>query len=102
MTQDDAIQLDRSQRPEARQDPRLDWWRDAKFGMFIHWGLYAIPAGEWQGKKVPGIGEWLGWTAGQRVTQLLVWVLAGIVTYFVALRLAGLRLLSLWRQEHPS
>ena len=46
--------------------------------------------------------EWLGWTAGQRVTQLLVWVLAGIVIYFVALRVAGLRLLSLWRQEHPS
>ena len=26
----------------------MAWWRDAKFGMFIHWGLYAIPAtGEW-------------------------------------------------------
>lgn len=27
---------------------RTAWWRDARFGMFIHWGLYAIPAdGEW-------------------------------------------------------
>ncbi len=27
--------------------------------MFIHWGLYAIPAGEWKGEKIPGIGEWI-------------------------------------------
>jgi alpha-L-fucosidase len=32
---------------------------DMKFGMFIHWGLYAIPAGEWKGKYVRGIGEWI-------------------------------------------
>jgi len=29
------------------RDERMSWWRDARFGMFIHWGLYAIPAGEW-------------------------------------------------------
>src|SRR5260370_798932 len=40
-------------------NPRLDWWREARFGMFIHWGLYAIPAGEWKGKPVEGIGEWV-------------------------------------------
>ena len=27
--------------------------------MFIHWGLYSIPAGTWNGKQVPGIGEWI-------------------------------------------
>jgi alpha-L-fucosidase len=27
--------------------------------MFIHWGIYAIPAGEWQGQQVAGIGEWI-------------------------------------------
>jgi alpha-L-fucosidase len=32
---------------------------DIKFGMFIHWGLYAVPAGEWKGKYVRGIGEWI-------------------------------------------
>lgn len=37
----------------------MDWWREAKFGMFIHWGLYAVPAGEWEGKQIPGIGEWI-------------------------------------------
>jgi len=40
-------------------DQRMAWWREAKFGMFIHWGLYAIPAGEWKGRPVPGIGEWI-------------------------------------------
>ena len=44
---------------DARDDPRLEWWRDARFGMFIHWGLYAIPAGEWQGQATPGLGEWI-------------------------------------------
>ena len=38
---------------------RMAWWRDARFGMFIHWGLYALPAGEWQGTKVPVYSEWL-------------------------------------------
>jgi len=41
------------------KDQRMKWWRDARFGMFIHWGLYSIPAGEWKGKQVPGIGEWI-------------------------------------------
>src|SRR5690349_6096635 len=40
-------------------DDPLEWWRQARFGMFIHWGLYAIPAGEWKGKPIPGIGEWI-------------------------------------------
>ncbi len=44
--------------PEAH-NARIAWWREARFGMFIHWGLYSVPAGEWQGKPVPGIGEWI-------------------------------------------
>jgi len=44
---------------QAHRDARMNWWRDARFGMFIHWGLYAVPAGTWQGKEVPGIGEWI-------------------------------------------
>lgn len=29
-------------------EKRMEWYKDARFGMFIHWGLYAIPArGEW-------------------------------------------------------
>jgi alpha-L-fucosidase len=40
-------------------DPKMDWWKEARFGMFIHWGLYAVPAGVWDGKDVSGIGEWI-------------------------------------------
>ncbi len=43
----------------AQRDERMAWWRDARFGMFIHWGLYSIPAGTWNGKQIPGIGEWI-------------------------------------------
>src|SRR5580704_17645974 len=43
----------------ASQDEKMAWFRDAKFGLFIHWGLYCITAGEWKGKFVPGIGEWI-------------------------------------------
>lgn len=38
---------------------KLEWWRDARFGMFIHWGLYAVPAGVWKGRKIDYIGEWI-------------------------------------------
>jgi hypothetical protein len=37
----------------------MDWFRAARFGMFIHWGLYTIPAGWWNGRPVAGIGEWI-------------------------------------------
>ena len=43
----------------ADGNERLGWWRDAHFGMFIHWGLYAVPAGEWKGQQINGIGEWI-------------------------------------------
>ena len=45
--------------PDSAKEARLTWFRDAKFGLFIHWGLYAIPAGEWNGRAVPGLGEWI-------------------------------------------
>jgi alpha-L-fucosidase len=31
-------------------DARVEWWREARFGMFIHWGIYSLPGGEWKGK----------------------------------------------------
>jgi alpha-L-fucosidase len=37
----------------------LEHWRDLKFGMFIHFGVYSMLAGEWKGEKVKGLGEWL-------------------------------------------
>ena len=41
------------------RDARMGWWRDAKFGMFIHWGVFSVPAGWYHGKLVPGFSEWL-------------------------------------------
>lgn len=40
-------------------DQRMEWWRDATFGMFIHWGPYAVPAGVYKGERIEGIGEWI-------------------------------------------
>ncbi|MBM3310627.1 MAG: hypothetical protein FJY80_03865 [Candidatus Aminicenantes bacterium] len=42
---------------KAGHDARMKWWREARFGLFIHWGLYSIPAGEWAGKTI--YGEWI-------------------------------------------
>ena len=41
-----------------------EWFRDAKFAMFMHWGLYSQAAGVWNGKRYHGIGEWLMHRAG--------------------------------------
>ena len=38
---------------------RMKWWREARFGMFIHWGVYAVPAGTYKGQKINRIGEWI-------------------------------------------
>lgn len=39
------------------RDARMKWWRDAKFGMFIHYGLYSGLGGEWRGR--PAGTEWI-------------------------------------------
>lgn len=57
-------QTDESPDPYANEtkeqkDARMNWWREARFGMFIHWGVYAVPAGTYDGKRIPGIGEWI-------------------------------------------
>jgi alpha-L-fucosidase len=44
--------------PDSTPD-RAQWFREARFGMFIHWGVYAVPAGEWNGETIRGIGEWI-------------------------------------------
>ncbi len=40
----------------AEHDQRMAWFREARFGLFIHWGVYSVPAGEWEGKT--NYGEW--------------------------------------------
>ncbi|MFB0566839.1 MAG: alpha-L-fucosidase, partial [Candidatus Aminicenantaceae bacterium] len=46
---------------EEQRNERMAWWREASFGLFIHWGLYAIPAGEWKGET--DHAEWILTTA---------------------------------------
>lgn len=58
---------------QVAPDARMAWFRDAKFGMFIHWGLYSIPAGEYRnpktGKLETNHGEWYLETTKMPVTE---------------------------------
>src|ERR1700735_5637254 len=45
---------------QAQREARMKWWREARFGMFIHWGVYSVPAGGWDGTNVARSGaEWI-------------------------------------------
>lgn len=44
---------------KEQRDARMKWWREARFGMFIHWGVYAVPAGTYHGSQIKSIGEWI-------------------------------------------
>ncbi|WP_262245166.1 alpha-L-fucosidase [Parapedobacter soli] len=46
-------------RSSGEEHPNVQWFKDAKFGMFIHWGLYSHLGGEWNGKRYYGSGEWI-------------------------------------------
>ena len=48
-----------AQESVAARDARMSWWRDARFGMFIHWGAYAVPAGVYKGERTSSTGEWI-------------------------------------------
>lgn len=49
------------QETPGERDARMQWWREARFGMFVHWGLYSGLAGTWDGKPVGTTGgmEWI-------------------------------------------
>lgn len=42
---------------KAEHDARMAWWREARYGLFIHWSLSSVYAGEWKGK--PSGGDWI-------------------------------------------
>ena len=44
---------------DESKEKKLQWFREARFGMMIHWGLYSVPAGEWKGRPIEGLGEWI-------------------------------------------
>ena len=41
------------------EHPNIQWFKDAKFGLFIHWGLYSKLGGVWMDKNYYGSGEWI-------------------------------------------
>ena len=41
------------------RDEKIKWFKEARFGLFIHWGLYSVTEGYWNGKETVGIGEWI-------------------------------------------
>ena len=45
------------------KEQRMAWWHEAKFGMFIHWGVYSIPGGRWKGEPIVPTGEWFMFAA---------------------------------------
>ena len=53
--------LARAEETKEQHDARMSWWREARFGMFVHWGLYSGLAGTWEGKPVGTKGgmEWI-------------------------------------------
>src|SRR5262245_28460580 len=53
-----SLRMTRAETTQQR-DARLSWWREARFGMFIHWGAYAVPAGTYKRERIPGLGEWI-------------------------------------------
>ncbi|MBT4511675.1 MAG: hypothetical protein HOC20_05645 [Chloroflexi bacterium] len=46
---------------ESKEDfgARMQWFEEAKFGLFIHWGSYSTLAGSWKGKQIDGYAEWI-------------------------------------------
>ena len=43
---------------EAKLEAAKKWFKEAQYGMMVHWGLYALLGGEWKGTVMPGIAEW--------------------------------------------
>jgi len=54
-----VAQTGKAKTQHLSKDERMEWWRDARFGLFIHWGLYSVPAGTYKGERVDGLGEWI-------------------------------------------
>ena len=55
-----SLQFSFSQETLAQRNERMEWWREARFGMFIHWGVYAQMAGVYNGhEQKRGGAEWI-------------------------------------------
>ena len=54
-----STELSDSKKATADHGEKMSWWRDARFGLFIHFGLFSIPAGEWDGHEIGSYSEWI-------------------------------------------
>jgi len=61
--------IDYTKESKESYEARMKWWHDARFGMFIHWGIYSVPAGKYNGEEIKGIGEWIMNTAKIPVSE---------------------------------
>lgn len=52
-----------------QHDARMKWWREARFGMFIHWGLSSVLAGTYKGTPIDWYAEWIMANAGIPVAE---------------------------------
>jgi alpha-L-fucosidase len=55
---DKKLVIDNANIPEDKQE-MMNWFRDSKYAMFIHWGLFSQAANLWKGETNYGISEWL-------------------------------------------
>jgi len=54
------IQAQNNPKDVSAHDKKMEWWREARFGMFIHWGPYSVLGGEYNGhKQINGGAEWI-------------------------------------------
>lgn len=74
-----AAQTDFARETQAQRDARMAWWREARFGMFIHWGAYAVPAGAYRGERYARVGEWIMDTAGIPIPEYEQLVGQGVI-----------------------
>ncbi|GHT09578.1 alpha-L-fucosidase [Bacteroidia bacterium] len=54
----ERITLQHGSHGGKRTDAEMQRWREYGIGQFIHWGVYAIPGGQWNGKTSTGAAEW--------------------------------------------
>lgn len=57
VTLEDGVAKAKVVETPTQRAARMAWWREAKFGLFIHWGVYAVPAGKYGTNT--GYGEWI-------------------------------------------
>ena len=56
-----AQEASHSKTTESKVDreARMAWWKEARFGMFVHWGIYSTTGGLYKGQKLPNSAEWM-------------------------------------------